>query len=97
MVGAREQPVAAEREEIERTLAGGRLLVGGRGKPQQGTDRTGKGPRIHTDNDVLEDRQIREQADVLKGAGDAALEHLMGSKPTCLLAGEADGAVIGRD
>ena len=41
-------------------------------------------------------RQVREQADVLKGAGDAALEHPMRRQSADLLAGEADIAAIGR-
>ena len=43
------------------------------------------------------DRQIREQADVLKGAGDAALQHAMRRQAADLLAGKADGAALGRD
>ena len=50
---------------------------------------------MHADHDVFEDGQVREQADVLKGAGDAAVEHLMRPPPADLLAGEADRPAIG--
>ena len=40
-------------------------------------------------------RQVREQADVLEGAGDAALQYRMRRQSADLFAGEADTAAIG--
>ena len=51
---------------------------------------------MHADHDVFEDAQIREQAEVLKGAGDAAFEDAMRRQPQDLDAGETDRAAIGR-
>ena len=50
---------------------------------------------MHADHDILEHSQVREQADILEGAGYAALQYRMRAQSADLSAGEANTAATG--
>jgi hypothetical protein len=50
---------------------------------------------MHADHDVLDHGQVWKQADVLKGAGDAALQYLMRPQSADRFAGETNTAATG--
>ena len=62
------------REDFERALARRRFLAQRPGRAQHGADGAGRSARMHADQHVLQHRHVGEQAQVLEGARDAALD-----------------------
>ena len=54
------------------------------------------GADVAPDHHVLERRHLGEQADVLEGAGDAGLGHFVHRRRLVGLAGQLEGAAVGR-
>lgn len=79
---------ADELEEFHGAFLAGLLRLLEAGAAQQCRPEAFLGSRVAADEDVLEDRHVGEQADVLEGAGDAGLGHQVGL-------GREDGALVG--
>src|SRR5581483_3599130 len=82
-------------QQVESAL-GGALLLHGEGRQLEDClERVEAQPGMFADQNVLDGGHVVEQADVLEGAGDAAIDDLVGLEPDNALAGE-DQLAAGR-
>ena len=82
----------AVREQLDGTRTGVPLLTPDARRPEDAADDAALDPAVHANENVLEGRHLLKQANVLEGAADTALGHVMRRPPRDVLAGELDDA-----